>query len=573
MKTPQSFGWLAVVLGLWCPLAPIAAESNGAVKTTDTRRFADEIRSLAAMLKLPGLSLAVVHDGEIIYQQQEGFADVERRTPVREDSIFWLASITKSFSAALLAQYEQEGAISLDDPVMQYPFASVGFFPQRIHPGVCLKHVLSHTSEGVPGERFVYHGGRYNFVYGVFQKMSGLTAPDALHRELSTRILGPLKMESTLLSYPDADAPLHSRVVTPYRFDGATGQLVVNQNAYMFKATYAATGLLSSLKDLAMYAGALDQGRVISKAVYERMTSPVVNSRGETMPYGLGWFTQRLAGITLHWAYGYGDSDSALFLRVPDRKLTFIFLTNCDRASGPFQLGYGNVLRSPFALAFLKHFVFPEAASATALDYDGPLVPLAKALRGERGRDARLLDREELQTQALLRSFTRNTYQPKSDQPEALAKLLFELDPAAFDRVDAALTYLMSQLDGADLAAPVERLARAYEQANIFHPEILRSFARCYERQGDNAKALVYYHRLADTPGFEEQGVKQEACLVLAKHYLERKDYNRARSYAWNALVYARQTGNDDRAAGKQIEAINQAVEQARRPAARKAGA
>src|SRR5687767_1133264 len=141
----------------------VGAPAAGPFRTQSPNvgEFTKEVRDWFKVLRMPGVSVAVVQDGKIIHWQREGFADVERKAPIEEESIFWLASVTKTFSAILMMQYEAEGKLSLSDPVMQYPFVSVGFFPQRIDERVQLRHVISHTSEGVPGDIFVYHGGRY----------------------------------------------------------------------------------------------------------------------------------------------------------------------------------------------------------------------------------------------------------------------------------------------------------------------------------------------------------------------------------------------------------------------------
>src|SRR5262249_44757636 len=66
--------------------------------------FRREAAGFSKLLQLPGLSIAVVQDGRIIYRQNEGFADAERKLPIRDDSIFWIASVTKTFSAAIIMQ-------------------------------------------------------------------------------------------------------------------------------------------------------------------------------------------------------------------------------------------------------------------------------------------------------------------------------------------------------------------------------------------------------------------------------------------------------------------------------------
>jgi CubicO group peptidase (beta-lactamase class C family) len=91
-----------------------AAPASPAI-SPDTRSFAAEVKRAAALLRMPGYAVAVVQDGKIIYRLNSGYADVERQTPVTDDTLFSLASVTKTFTAVILMQYEAEKRVSLDD--------------------------------------------------------------------------------------------------------------------------------------------------------------------------------------------------------------------------------------------------------------------------------------------------------------------------------------------------------------------------------------------------------------------------------------------------------------------------
>src|SRR5687768_11255875 len=73
------------------------------------KQLREAISSYATLLKIPGLAAAVVEDGQITFVQTEGFADLEKKIPIRRDHIFPVASLTKTFAAVVLMQYEQEG--------------------------------------------------------------------------------------------------------------------------------------------------------------------------------------------------------------------------------------------------------------------------------------------------------------------------------------------------------------------------------------------------------------------------------------------------------------------------------
>jgi len=398
-----------------------AAEANMETARPNTQAFDREVRECAELLRLPGLSVAIVQDGTISHRLRFGFSDLDSRKPVGDDNIFWLASVTKTFSAVMLMQYEQEGRLSLDDPLIEYPFTSVGFYPQRIDAKVRLKHVLSHTSEGTPGTAFVYNGARYNFIAGVFEQMSGLKYPEGYTSQLDARIIQPLGLEATLAGYPNTNQnALRARVVTPYVYDRAKQQFTVKRGALNPGAVYPGTGLLSCIKDLAAYTTALDRDELLTRSSYRKMTSPFLLNDGHASEYGLGWFTSDIAGVRLHWAYGFGDSDSAILLRVPSRKLSLILLCNSTFASEASQLGGGNPLTSPFIVAFLKHFVFEK--DPEAIEYTGDPAKIRDSLNQRLAKDRHPIYFAELLSQAMMRTFTESTFKTPIHQGEALTK-------------------------------------------------------------------------------------------------------------------------------------------------------
>lgn len=531
-------------------------EAEGPLRTEppNVENFTKEVRDWFNVLRMPGLSVAVVQDGKIIHWQREGFANVERKAPIEEESIFWLASVTKTFSAVLMMQYEAEGKLSLTDPVMQYPFVSVGFFPQRIDERVQLRHVISHTSEGVPGEIFVYHGGRYNFIYGVFEEISGEKFPSALHHELEKRVLKPLKMESTLMGYPGTNqSTLRARVVTPYTFDEKKREYRVNGGAMNQQVAYPSSGLLSTVKDLATYTAALDEDRLLTRKAYEKMTTPFVTNSGRAAGYGLGWFTERFGDVPLHWAYGYGDSDSALLLRIPSMKMSLIVLSNCDVASAFARLGGGNPLHSPVAVSFLKHFVLNERQSEPRMDFSGDVGELRERLKGKPQR----IHLEELLSQALLQTFVAEKFGEKMDRARKLTGWFFDADRSELAKNDPAAMYLLSKHPEAALNEVAEKEVKAYENSGAFHPWILRSIARRYEAIGDKERAMSFSHELADASGFEEQSDKLDACFYLAEEYARRGNLQKARHYAWRGMVYTRQFGGNEGRFRESIAQIN----------------
>src|SRR5690349_19213983 len=122
MMQGQRAGRIGVGVVFLLSATGVVAPQASADGAPDREAFRHEIKQYADLLRLPGLAVAVVQDGRIVYRQAEGYADAERKEPIRDDSIFWIASVTKTFSAVILMQYVQEGKVSLEDYLLQYPF-------------------------------------------------------------------------------------------------------------------------------------------------------------------------------------------------------------------------------------------------------------------------------------------------------------------------------------------------------------------------------------------------------------------------------------------------------------------
>jgi CubicO group peptidase (beta-lactamase class C family) len=119
-------------------------------------------------------------------------------------------------------------------------------------------------------------------------------------------------------------------------------------------------GLISTVLDMAKYDIAIDQNRFLSKETQALAFTPFVSTKGEPLPYGLGWFAQNYKGMKMLWHYGYWQANSSFILKIPEKNITFIAMANTDNLSRPTDLGSGDALTSSVGMAFLKTFIFPE---------------------------------------------------------------------------------------------------------------------------------------------------------------------------------------------------------------------
>jgi CubicO group peptidase (beta-lactamase class C family) len=349
--------------------SPVDINSN----FSDFESDLDEIRQ---ELKIPGMSAAIVRDQELVWAAGFGYADLEHKVAATPDTPFGLASVTKPIGAVVIMQLVEEGLVDLDASINQYG-VDLG------NDAITVRHLLTHTSEGIPGTEHHYNGNRYGYLGGVIEGASGQTFAALL----SENILLPLGMKNTALNpfnswggashniledlklglgwgknyqqYPD----VYNRLALPYQFDEAYNIIPGMYQTYHNPAA----GLLSSVTDLAKFDIALDQGLLLGNAAKNEMFSPAYSTyqNRQDLMYGLGWYVQDFDGLELIWHCGrWAPSTSALYLKVPEKNLTFIVLANMDNLTVPFAgIGDGDVSKSALALAFFRYFIFPELHS------------------------------------------------------------------------------------------------------------------------------------------------------------------------------------------------------------------
>jgi CubicO group peptidase (beta-lactamase class C family) len=159
-----------------------------------------------------------------------------------------------------------------------------------------------------------------------------------------------------------------------------------------------AAGLISTVLDMAKYDIAIDQNKFVTKETQQLAFTPTRSTKGEELPYGLGWFSTNYKGTKLLWHYGYWTGNSSFILKVPERNLAFIIMANSDNLSRPTDLGAGDALSSPVGMAFLKTFIFPEkfGENVPEISWNSPAADLKNQLKGLEGKPYADLYRKDL---------------------------------------------------------------------------------------------------------------------------------------------------------------------------------
>ncbi|WP_162946257.1 serine hydrolase domain-containing protein [Chitinophaga barathri] len=343
--------------------------------------FEKKITSLREKYHIPGLSVGVMHGKTLTWKKGFGYADVANKIVPDENTVYQVASVTKTFGSILLMQQVEAGKLSLDDPISKYGINLGARWGSD--PRIKLKHLMTHTAMGnmwnsyKPGYKFRYNGGWYHQLDKAIEKSSGRgfgeLLMDTIVRPLGMTRTAPSTDDSLDFSLSGLDKEKYlSWTARPYDWNKKKKRLDTVTFKYGFGP---AAGLMSTVADLALYSAAIDEKRFLQPGTWEQVWTPFVNKRGKKIQYGLGWFVTSYKGLKMIWHTGWWMGYSALFLKVPEKDITFIILANSQDVSRPFYhivqpLGgpFGffspfhknlnrKVQASAFAKAFLDHFL------------------------------------------------------------------------------------------------------------------------------------------------------------------------------------------------------------------------
>ncbi|MES2694398.1 MAG: serine hydrolase domain-containing protein [Verrucomicrobiota bacterium] len=310
----------------------------------------------------PGISVAVVRAGDFVWSSGFGLADLENSVPATSQTVYRLASISKTLTATTALALWEGGKLDLDAAVQKYypafpekpwpittrqllghlggirsynvpefPYSEsqsdpeVGntrHFEKGIEAG--LKFFASEPLVAPPGTHFKYSTHGYSLVGGAIEGASGQSYADCVRQ----RVLVPADMRQT---YPDdrvAVIPLRTRF---YSKDQA-GAVV---HAEPLDASYKVPGggWLSTAPDMARFMVAILHDRLVARATRDLMWTAVQPTDGlGRMAYGLGWQLGEVDGVKVIGHGGSQQGTSALLLLAPEARTGVVVLGNSDSA-------------------------------------------------------------------------------------------------------------------------------------------------------------------------------------------------------------------------------------------------
>lgn len=305
----------------------------------------------------PGLTLGVIKDGSLIYQNSRGLAyydtshvDGDYDVPFNDSTVFGLASITKQFTSACIAVLESKGKLSVDDDVRKY-------IPE-LHSNVDtirIKHLLNHTSgirnhnvlldlmgfdyehqgytnsmieelmfrqKGVnnrPGEKVLYSNSNYVLLALIVERISGIE----IHEFASREILEPLNMNHTFYQH-DLEQVINNRAYPYYKDEGEYTQPT------SLTLCVGAGGMYSTVSDLAKWSQVfLDPTHPFS-FLKDFVTSLDTLNNGDQMKYARGIFVSPYRGYKTFNHSGRGLGMRSQFICLPNIDLAVMVYTNSE---------------------------------------------------------------------------------------------------------------------------------------------------------------------------------------------------------------------------------------------------
>jgi CubicO group peptidase (beta-lactamase class C family) len=301
----------------------------------------------------PGCAYGVMKRGELVYAKGVGSGDLEHDVPLTADSVFYIASTSKQFTAASIALLVLDGKIALKDDIRK-------FLPEirDYESTITVEHLLFHTS-GVrdylelvtlagwsgfdkldndmaiqllarqkalnftPGSRYLYSNSNYVMLAEIVKRASGMP----MSKFAQERIFGPLGMSSTRFG-DDAGEIVPNRVVSyGEASEGRKFQFVKTIEAY------GDGNLLTTVRDLARWHENFYSGKVGGPALLELLRTRGVLNDGKTLDYGFGLTFGKHRGVAYE---GHGGgflgfrTDS---LRFPEQQLSVVTLCNFAAAN------------------------------------------------------------------------------------------------------------------------------------------------------------------------------------------------------------------------------------------------
>jgi len=301
----------------------------------------------------PGAAVLIIKDGQVVFLEGFGYADIDKKVRINADSSFRLGSVSKQFTTTAIAVLAEKGKLSFDDPLTLH-------IPELDSwPGVTIRHLMEHTSgipdyyekgyyddydhdgpmakmadlveimslypdsDFLPGEKYVYNNAAYEVLAIIVERASGVSFAEFVKEN----VFSPAGM-TTATTFSSSRPDIPNRVIGYSKTD--SGYELNDYDA--FNDMLGDGGVYATLKDFIAWDNSLYANSVVTGETLAEMYTSAQLNNGEKTGYGLGWNVGAFHG---HRRIGHGGSWVGFrtnIARYPEENLTIVVLTN--RADG-----------------------------------------------------------------------------------------------------------------------------------------------------------------------------------------------------------------------------------------------
>ncbi len=327
--------------------------------------FTDVVSTTSKKFNIPGIAVGVWADGKEAYACH-GVTSIENPLPVDQDTLFIVASITKTFTATMLMRLVAEEKVELNALVRRY-VPEFRLKDQQAADKITVLNLLNHTSgldwrvnadtgEGddaleryvakmaemeliaLPGTRTSYSQAGYNLVGRIIEKVTGQTFEQAV----ASLVFEPLGLSHSFFARDDI---MIRRFVAGHN-PGKDGTLSIARPWRHARGENPGGGIAISVADLLRWArfhlgdGLAASGtRVLPTHVLQQMQEPTAPLRASNLgdAIGIGWFLRDVGGVRTVGHAGSANGQFAELLTVPERNFAVVSLSNASPDGIPFN--------------------------------------------------------------------------------------------------------------------------------------------------------------------------------------------------------------------------------------------
>ena len=380
-----SLSLLFSILTVSLPVGARAQTSTPTQSSTDLQKglqtIEEKVEKRRAELGIPGMSLVIVKDGEIIYMKGLGYKDFEKKVAVTPDTQFAIGSATKAFTSLSVLMSADEGKINLDDSPKKYlPYFKM--YDADTDKNMTVRDLMNHSSglnrtdlamitgkltrqeliqvagEAKPMAKLREKWFYQNIMFAAAGETVAQVQKTTWEKFVPERIFKPLGMTNSTMSIAEMQKAKDYSLGYEYNFD--TKETL--KRPFRDLDTVAPAGSInSSARDMAkwitfvMNGGTVGDKRLVSEKGFEEWTKKQMNiSANGKFAYGLGWFLRDWNGLKVVEHGGNIDGFNALVAMIPEKKLGFVMLTNVSGSplgNELMPIVWENILGNPNANA------------------------------------------------------------------------------------------------------------------------------------------------------------------------------------------------------------------------------